>query len=82
VRYIFRTQNPVVREHRVGSSPTSGTRKSPAKLDKFLIERRGRSNTTSLFYTNYYTNALGKGIDSHRGRHPQTSRNTRSDDPA
>ena len=25
-----RTQNPVVRKHRVGSSPTSGTRKIPA----------------------------------------------------
>jgi outer membrane lipopolysaccharide assembly protein LptE/RlpB len=34
----------------------------PAKLDKTLIERRDPSNAMGLFYTNYYTNALGKGI--------------------
>jgi hypothetical protein len=27
-----------------------------------VIERRGPSNTAGLFYTNYYTNALGKSI--------------------
>jgi hypothetical protein len=32
-----RTQNPVVRKHRVGSSPTSGTAKLPAKVDKTLF---------------------------------------------
>jgi hypothetical protein len=29
----------VVRKHRVGSSPTSGTRKVPAKVDKTLFHR-------------------------------------------
>jgi hypothetical protein len=35
VQYLFRTQNPVVREHRVGSSPTSGTDKVAAKSGVF-----------------------------------------------
>jgi hypothetical protein len=34
----------------------------PAKLDNTLTEIRGPSRSTDLFYTNYYTNALGKGI--------------------
>jgi hypothetical protein len=34
-----KTQNPVVRKHRVGSSPTSGTRKIPAKVDKTLLHK-------------------------------------------
>src|SRR5215213_9777672 len=47
-----RTQNPVVREHRVGSSPTSGTRKRTAKSSKVRTERRGSTITSGLFHTN------------------------------
>jgi hypothetical protein len=42
--------------------PSPAPQESPAKLDKTLIERSGPSNAMGLFYTNYYTNVLGKGI--------------------
>jgi hypothetical protein len=57
-----RTQNPVVRKHRVGSSPTSGTRKIPAKPTKGQNRGKRLGDNTEPLYTNYYTNALGKRV--------------------
>jgi hypothetical protein len=34
-----RTQNPVVREHRAGSSPTSGSQEVPAKIAKMQLTK-------------------------------------------
>ena len=52
------TRNPVVREHRVGSSPTSGTQGIPAKRRQIRTEKRSTARTPGF----YYTNALGKRI--------------------
>jgi hypothetical protein len=58
----FRTQNPVVPKHRVGSSPTSGTSESPAKPTKGQNRGKRLGVVAEPLSTNYYTNALGKRV--------------------
>ena len=48
----------MVRKHRVGSSPTSGTRKVPAKVPNDQNSGKGFGENLGSLYTNYYTNAL------------------------
>jgi hypothetical protein len=52
----------VVRKHRVGSSPTSGTQEVPAKLTKNQIRVKRPGENVGPLYTNYYTNALRKRL--------------------
>jgi hypothetical protein len=52
----------VAREGRVGSSPTSGTRKRPAKATKGQNRGKRPGVLAGPLYTNYYTNALRKRV--------------------
>jgi hypothetical protein len=51
-----------VRKHRVGSSPTSGTTKLPAKQTKSQSRGKRLGILAEPLYTNYYTSALGKRV--------------------
>ena len=65
-----------MREHRVGSSPTSGTQEIPAKSPENQNRVKRLGENSEPLYTNYYTNALRKrvfhrfgGALLHRGKH-------------
>src|SRR5918998_3666396 len=71
-----RTQNPVVREHRVGSSPTSGTGKIPANTAKISVRegkpRRSRRGRLLQPYCNPSTEGFLEGAGRavlHVGEH-------------
>ena len=45
----FRTQNPVVRKHRVGSSPTSGIEKFLQNAENLAVVRKAPGMSTGHF---------------------------------
>ena len=59
---LGKTQNPGVRKHRVGSSPTSGTQEIPAKSPENQNRVKRLGVLAEPLYTNYYTNALRKRV--------------------